>query len=107
MKNFRLLLGLFISLLLVSCKYNPNLINGEEITVSGKIRQVGNEPFTSLVLSVSDNQTLYLILNDPEDKREYEKKIGTWQTIKGTVLIESLHTPNGKKSIDRYSLFVE
>lgn len=107
MRIIKLSIALFTYLAILGCKYNPNLINGEEITISGKIRRVGNEPFTTLVISPAENQTLYLILNNPEDKLEFEKKVGTWQTVKGTVLVETLHTVNGKKNIERYSLFVE
>lgn len=106
MKLKWLIIGLICTSLL-SCKYDPNLVNGEEVTISGKIRRVGNEPFTSLAISVADNQLLYLILNNPEDKSDFENKIDTWQTIKGTVLIETLHTVDGKKTMTRYSLFVE
>ncbi len=92
---------------LVSCKYDPTLVNGEEVTISGKIKRVGNEPFTSLAISIADNQTLYLVFNNPEDKIDFENKIDTWQTLNGTILIETLHTVDGKKSMKRYSLFME
>ncbi len=99
---------LFFSLVcLLSCKYNPNLVNGQETTVSGKVRQVGNAPFTSYVLSPSSSIDIYLVFNDPEDQSTFEKKTNTWQTLTGTILIETIETANGKKSFQKYSLFLE
>jgi len=103
--SFLVVIG--VTVLLLSCKYDQNLVNGQEATVSGRIRKVGNEPFTSLVLSPSSTIDLYLIINDPDDKKEIENKIGTWQTLTGTILVETIETANHKKSFQKYSLFLE
>ena len=95
-----------ISLLVISCKRNleDSLFNGKVMTIKGVIRQVGNYPFTELVLSPQDNLDLYLVFTTKDQLYETQTKVGSVQHIKGRILIKELQTADHKITIKRYYL---
>jgi len=70
--------SLFLTVLLSSCMvHDVDSKGGQEIlTVTGKLRLVGNEPFTRLVITTEDGKD-YLIQGEPEK----ELRAHQYQTV--------------------------
>ena len=70
--------------------------DGERITVEGRIRLVGNEPFTRLVVQIDDGQSFYL---PDEVRHELTAMQGRTMRLSGTVRIRRLKSADRKHTI--------
>lgn len=101
----QLILGL--ALIVISCKPQGKFTDGQSVTLSGKIRLIGNTPFTSLVLSPNDTYDLYIVFQNPETQKKVEEKIGTWQTLSGRIKVQRRQTADQKITQERYQLILD
>ena len=71
-----------------------NVKNGATVRVSGRIRRVGNEPMTSLVITDADDKDWYL-----DEEGEKLLRMGEQRTVhvKAVVELKEMVLANGKR----------
>ncbi len=86
-----------ILVLLAACcsqKKQAAYIDGEEITVSGIVTVIGNEPFTKIAIRPSDGRAVIIL---PADfKKSSSGIIGRTVTFRGKVSVKELVSASGK-----------
>ena len=74
---------------------------GQKLTITGRLRLVGNEPFTHLVVTTADNKDFYL---PDQSRNEYRRLIGSQVTVDGTLSIKKLELADHSKTFTQYHL---
>lgn len=77
------------------------LKTGDLVTVSGRVRLVGSDPFGELVISDENGQDWYLDDEGKELLQNYEQRTAT---ISGYLVLEERVLADGRKLKDRYRL---
>lgn len=71
------------------------------MSITGRLRLVGNEPFTHLVVTTGDRKDYYL----PDGlTNEYRRLIGSEVSVTGTFTKRTLELADHSKSITQYHL---
>ncbi|GHU71158.1 hypothetical protein FACS189450_06750 [Spirochaetia bacterium] len=76
-------------------------VSGQSVEVSGRVRLVGNEPFSDLVLTDSEEHTWYI---DPADRKTLSSYEQQTVTIRGVVELKEMALANGKSLGSRRTL---
>jgi hypothetical protein len=93
------LLALAIAAELSAC--STTYKEGQKVTIIGRLRLVGNEPFTHLVVTTADDKDFYL----PDQSRDgYRGFIGSQVSISGTFTEKTLELADHSKSLTQYHL---
>jgi len=93
------LLALVIAAGLSAC--STTYQEGQKVTIIGRLRLVGNEPFTHLVVTTAENRDFYL----PDRSRdEYRGFIGSQVSISGTFTEKTLELADHSKFFTQYHL---
>ena len=106
LKNSLCLLCLSLLLITVpSCKDTKNLNSGQEVTLTGTLRIVGNEPVTKFVLTYQEMDVIIIPHSDLQVQNYYQK-VGQRMTLTGTVYLNTLTTADQKHTSTEYYLKV-
>ena len=76
-------------------------VNGDIVTVEGRIRLVGNEPFSELVIVDAEGQQWYLDDEGRKAAGKYEQRV---IAVRGTVERKKMRLANGKELPDKVFL---
>ena len=108
LKKITILILLAITVYSCNNKDLSSLKQDSPLKISGKLTQVGNEPFSQYaIVSSKYNYTLPLIIRHIETENELAKKMGKKVTLLGTLHIETKTTVSKQKSIQFYYLVVD
>ncbi len=97
----RLLLVLLAVIVVAGLSACSTYKEGQKLTITGRLRLVGNEPFTHLVVTTSDNKDFYL---PDQSRNEYRRLIGSQVTVDGTLSIKKLELADHSKTLTQYHL---
>lgn len=97
----RVLLALLTVIVAASLSACSTYKEGQKLTITGRLRLVGNEPFTHLVVTTTDNKDFYL---PDQSRNEYRRLIGSQVTVDGTLSIKKLELADHSKTFTQYHL---
>jgi len=86
-------------IMLSGCSGANKYKDGSNITLTGYIHLIGNEPFSVLILQTSEGDQIRL---SKEDKNNYQKYIGQQVTMHGTIKIKKITTADNKMHFIEY-----
>lgn len=99
----RMVVGIVFSLAAITtlAACSTTYKEGQKVTITGRLRLVGNEPFTHVVVSTADKVDYYL----PDEARgEYRTLIGSQVSVEGTFTEKTLELADHSKSFIQYHL---